>query len=176
MIEVVLLCVFIITIAVSIINVIVFSVRWITHNKQMSTRKYDMKSVLDRWEIAEKLFQKDTRPEVTEIADPVTPSKLEPFKYGKFRLVVDKLPLSVSRYLNTRITLQDVQDHIKQYPPQSHSIVECTGCHIACKDGCDHTCSGKCSTACNGSCHFACVGVCGGGCSGEATAIGANMF
>ena len=80
----------------------------------------------------------------------------------------------MSKYLNTRITLQDVHDYVKTCPPLGQA--QCTGCHIACKDDCNHTCSGKCSTVCNSSCHFACVGVCGGGCSGEATAIGANMF
>lgn len=81
---------------------------------------------------------------------------------------------SMSKYLNTRITLQDVRDYVKICPPLGQT--QCTGCHIACKDDCNHTCSGKCSTVCNSSCHFACVGVCGGGCSGEATAIGVDMF
>lgn len=81
---------------------------------------------------------------------------------------------SISKYLNSRITLQDVQDYVKICPPLGQT--QCTGCHIVCKDDCSHTCSGKCSTVCNSSCHFACVGVCGGGCSGEATAIGTNIF
>lgn len=79
---------------------------------------------------------------------------------------------SVFKFVNTRITLQDVQDYVKRYPPVGQ--MQCTGCHTACKDDCNHTCGGKCSSVCNSSCHFACVGVCGGGCSGEATAIGTN--
>ena len=81
---------------------------------------------------------------------------------------------SVSKFVNTRITLRDVQDYVKRYP--SVGQMQCTGCHTDCKDDCAHTCGGKCSSVCNNSCKFACVGVCGGGCSGEATAIGANMF
>lgn len=81
---------------------------------------------------------------------------------------------SVFKFVNTRITLQDVHDYVKRYPPLGQA--QCTGCHIACKDDCNRTCSGNCSTACNSSCHFACVGVCGGGCSGEASALGVDMF
>lgn len=81
---------------------------------------------------------------------------------------------SVFKFVNTRITLQDVQDYVKQYPPVGQ--MQCTGCHTVCKDDCDHTCGGKCSAVCNNSCLHACVGVCGGGCSGEATAIGTNEF
>ena len=84
-------------------------------------------------------------------------------------------PSVFNKFINTRITLQDVHDYVKQYPPLGQ--IQCTGCHIACKDDCDHTCSGKCTTVCNNSCKFACVGVCGGGCSGEATTtIGTNEF
>ena len=79
-------------------------------------------------------------------------------------------------YMDTRITLQDVQDYVKVCPPLGQTQSQCTGCHIACKDDCNHTCGGKCSTVCNSSCHFACVGVCGGGCSGEANALGVDMF
>lgn len=79
---------------------------------------------------------------------------------------------SVFKFINTRITLQDVQDYVKRYPPVGQ--IQCTGCHTVCKDDCDHTCGGKCSAVCNNSCKFACIGVCGGGCSGEATAIGTN--
>lgn len=79
---------------------------------------------------------------------------------------------SISKFVNTRITLQDVQDYVKRYPPVGQ--MQCTGCHTVCKDDCDRTCGGKCSSVCNSSCKFACIGVCGGGCSGEATAIGTN--
>ena len=79
---------------------------------------------------------------------------------------------SISKFVNTRITLQDVQDYVKRYPPVGQ--MQCTGCHTVCKDDCDHACGGKCSLVCNSSCKFACIGVCGGGCSGEATAIGTN--
>lgn len=81
---------------------------------------------------------------------------------------------SVFKFVNTRITLRDVQDYVKRYPPVGQ--MECTGCHIVCKDDCDHTCGGKCSTICNSSCTHACVGVCGGGCSGEATMLGVDTY
>ncbi len=169
--EVVLLlwCAFVIAAAVSIINIIVLLVRRITHNKEVA----NIKSVLDSWENAEKQLQKNNENKITETVDLVITAKREPFKFGKLRIVFDKLPSLVTRrYLDTRITLRDVQDYVKQYPPAEQ--VQCTGCHTVCKDNCNHTCGGKCSTVCNSSCHFACVGVCGGGCSGEATAIGTN--
>lgn len=71
---------------------------------------------------------------------------------------------SIFKFINTRITLQDVQYHVKQYHPPVGQI-QCTGCHTVCKDDCDHTCGGKCSTVCNNSCRYACVGTCGGSCS-----------
>ena len=83
---------------------------------------------------------------------------------------------SVSKYLNSRITLQDVHDYVKMCPLLGQAQAQCTGCHIVCKDDCNHTCGGKCSTVCNSSCYFACVSVCGGGCSGEADALGVDMF
>ncbi len=70
---------------------------------------------------------------------------------------------SIFKFINTRITLQDVQYHVKRYPPVGQ--IQCTGCHTDCKDDCDHTCGGKCSTVCNNSCRYACVGICGGSCS-----------
>lgn len=57
--EVSLICEFILAIAALIICMIKSTVTLITHKKQMSTRKYDMGAVLDRWENAEKQFQKE---------------------------------------------------------------------------------------------------------------------
>lgn len=57
--EVSLICEFIIAIVALIICMIKTTVTLITHKKQMSTRKYDMGAVLDRWENAEKQFQKE---------------------------------------------------------------------------------------------------------------------
>lgn len=111
----------------------------------------DIEGALDRWHDRELQFQQE------EAAKKKADSKP-----------------SISKYLNSRITLQDVQDYVKICPPLGQT--QCTGCHIVCKDDWSHTCGGKCSTVCNSSCHFACVGVCGGGCSGEATAIGTNEF
>ena len=70
---------------------------------------------------------------------------------------------SIFKFINTRITLQDVQYYVKQYPPVGQ--MQCTGCHTVCKDNCDNSCGGKCSTVCNNSCRYACVGICGGSCS-----------
>lgn len=57
--EVSLICEFIIAIVALIICMIKTTVTLITHKKQMSTRKYDIGAVLDRWENAEKQFQKE---------------------------------------------------------------------------------------------------------------------
>ena len=70
---------------------------------------------------------------------------------------------SMFKFVNTRITLRDIQDYVKQYPPVGQ--MQCTGCHAVCKDDCDHTCGGNCSIVCNNSCRYACVGACGGSCS-----------
>ena len=43
-----------------------FSVKLIIHNKQMSTRNYDIESVLDRWQTAEKQFQKNEKDKQNE--------------------------------------------------------------------------------------------------------------
>jgi len=161
MLEEFLLCVIVTAIIILIIHIIDFSIRWIIHNKQMSTRKYDMDSVLDRWENAEKRFQKDNK---TKTADPAITAKREPFKFGKLRIVHDKWPSSVSRYMNTRITLTDVVDTVKQYSSQNHSTIECSGCHTVCKDDCDMSCSKVCSVTCTNACNYACVGVCGANC------------
>lgn len=56
-----LLCVFVMSIIVSITTIICFTVRLIIYNKQLSTRNYDMESVLDRWANAEKQFQKNEK-------------------------------------------------------------------------------------------------------------------
>lgn len=55
--EIFLSCIFVIAIIILIFRIIDFSVKMIIHNKQMSTRNYDIESVLDRWQIAEKQFQ-----------------------------------------------------------------------------------------------------------------------
>lgn len=55
--EIFLSCIFVIAIIILIFRIIDFSVKLIIHNKQMSTRNYDIESVLDRWQIAEKQFQ-----------------------------------------------------------------------------------------------------------------------
>lgn len=60
-------CAFIIMIIISIIRIIDFSVTLINHKKQMKTRNYDMKSVLDRWENAEKQFQEENKIETTDV-------------------------------------------------------------------------------------------------------------
>lgn len=64
--EISLICEFTIAIVVSIILIIKSTVTLITHKKQMSTRKYDMGAVLDRWENAEKQFQKDNKIETAD--------------------------------------------------------------------------------------------------------------
>lgn len=56
-----LLCAFVMSIIVSITTIICFTVRLIIYNKQLSTRNYDMESVLDRWANAEKQFQKNEK-------------------------------------------------------------------------------------------------------------------
>lgn len=58
--------IFIVTIITSTLNIIVFSINVITHNKQMKTRNYDIGSVLDRWANAEKQFQKDNKTETID--------------------------------------------------------------------------------------------------------------
>ena len=67
--EVSLICEFVIAIAVSIILIIKTTITLITHKKQQSTRKYDMGAVLDRWENAEKQFQKDDKIEEDNMCD-----------------------------------------------------------------------------------------------------------
>ena len=62
-----LLCVFVMSIIVSITAIICFTVRLIIYNKQLSTRNYDMESVLDRWANAEKQFQKNEKMKITNI-------------------------------------------------------------------------------------------------------------
>lgn len=64
--EVFLSCVFVIAIIILIFRIIDFSVKLIAHNKQMSTRNYDIESVLDRWQTAEKQFQKNNENDKTE--------------------------------------------------------------------------------------------------------------
>ena len=64
--EVFLSCVFVIAIIILIFRIIDFSVKLIIHNKQMSTRNYDIESVLDRWQTAEKQFQKNNENDKTE--------------------------------------------------------------------------------------------------------------
>ena len=56
-----LLCAFVMLIIVLITTIICFTVRLIIYNKQLSTRNYDMESVLDRWANAEKQFQKNEK-------------------------------------------------------------------------------------------------------------------
>lgn len=67
--EISLICEFIIAIVVLIILIIKTTVTLITHKKRMSTRKYDMGAVLDRWENAEKQFQKDDKIEEDNVCD-----------------------------------------------------------------------------------------------------------
>ena len=62
-----LLCAFVILIIVLITTIICFTVRLIIYNKQLSTRNYDMESVLDRWANAEKQFQKNEKMKITNI-------------------------------------------------------------------------------------------------------------
>lgn len=57
--EIFLSCIFVIAIIILIFRIIDFSVKLIIHNKQMSTRNYDIESVLDRLQTAEKQFQKN---------------------------------------------------------------------------------------------------------------------
>ena len=64
--EVFLSCVFVIAIIILIFRIIDFSVKLIIYNKQMSTRNYDIESVLDRWQTAEKQFQKNNENDKTE--------------------------------------------------------------------------------------------------------------
>lgn len=116
-------------------------------DKQASKDSYNMEDALDRLHERELQFQQE------EAARKKATSRFSTFKY-----------------VNTRITLRDVQDYVKRYPPVGQ--MQCTGCHTACKDDCDHTCGGKCSTTCNNSCHYACVGTCGnscGDCTGSAS-------
>lgn len=67
--EIFLSCIFVIAIIILIFRIIDFSVKMIIHNKQMSTRNYDIESVLDRWENAEKQFQKDDKIEEDNVCD-----------------------------------------------------------------------------------------------------------
>ena len=75
--EMFLSCIFVIAIIILIFRIVDFSVKLIIHNKQMSTRNYDIESVLDRLQTAEKQFQKnkeDNKMETTvkcEITDPL---------------------------------------------------------------------------------------------------------
>lgn len=62
-----LLCAFVMSIIVSITTIIYFTVRLIIYNKELSTRNYDMESVLDRWANAEKQFQKNEKMKITNI-------------------------------------------------------------------------------------------------------------
>lgn len=62
-----LLCAFVMLIIVLITTIIYFTVRLIIYNKQLSTRNYDMESVLDRWANAEKQFQKNEKMKITNI-------------------------------------------------------------------------------------------------------------
>ena len=62
-----LLCAFVMLIIVLITTIICFTVRLIIYNKQLSTRNYDMESVLDRWANAEKQFQKNEKMKITNI-------------------------------------------------------------------------------------------------------------
>ena len=64
--ELFLSCIFVIAIIVLIFRIVDFSVKLIIHNKQMSTRNYDIESVLDRWQTAEKQFQKNNENDKTE--------------------------------------------------------------------------------------------------------------
>lgn len=57
--EVFLSCIFVIAIIILIFQIIDFSVKLIIYNKQMSTRNYDIESILDRLQTAEKQFQKN---------------------------------------------------------------------------------------------------------------------
>lgn len=65
--EVFLSCIFVIAIIILIFRIIDFSIKLIIHNKQMSTRNYDIESVLDRWQTAEKQFQKNKEDKENEI-------------------------------------------------------------------------------------------------------------
>lgn len=47
--EIFLSCIFVITIIILIFRIIDFSIKLIIHNKQMSTRNYDIESVLDKY-------------------------------------------------------------------------------------------------------------------------------
>lgn len=67
--EIFLSCIFVIAIIILIFRIIDFSVKMITHKKQMSTRKYDIGAVLYRWENAEKQFQKDDKIEEDNVCD-----------------------------------------------------------------------------------------------------------
>lgn len=64
--EVFLSCIFVIAIIILIFRIIDFSVKPIIHNKKISTRNYDIESVLDRWQTAEKQFQKNNENNKTE--------------------------------------------------------------------------------------------------------------
>ena len=62
-----LLWAFVMSIIILITIIICFTVRLIIYNKQLSTRNYDMESVLDRWVNTEKQFQKNEKMKITNI-------------------------------------------------------------------------------------------------------------
>ena len=64
--EVFLSCILVIAIIILIFRIVDFSVKLIAHNGQMSTRNYDIESVLDRWQTAEKQFQKNEKDKQNE--------------------------------------------------------------------------------------------------------------
>ena len=64
--EIFLSCIFVIAIIILIFRIVDFSVKLIIHNKQMSTRNYDIESVLDRLQTAEKQFQKNEERKIAE--------------------------------------------------------------------------------------------------------------
>ena len=64
--EVFLSCIFVIAIIILIFRIVDFSIKHIIHNKQMSTRNYDIESVLGRWQTAENQFQKNNENDKTE--------------------------------------------------------------------------------------------------------------
>lgn len=102
-------------------------------DKQALKNSCDIEGALDRWQKAELDFQRHEAE------------------------IKAKKNTVMKPYMDARITLQDVQDYVKRYPPVGQ--MQCTGCHTVCKDDCDHTCDGKCSAVSNNSCRHACVRV-----------------